>query len=355
MTASSTHPAAAALTAYAAPRDARPAALFAMAPEHLPGLFPPPVLGRLKELLDIDVSLVAQSYDQESLTPVLAETEVLITGWGAPRLDSAALAASPRLRAVLHTGGTVREVISDSCWERGLLVSSAAQANALPVAEFTLAAILLAGKSAFGIRESLRPGRRIPARPIDLATIGNFGRRVGIIGASRVGRRVLELLRPFDFTVRLSDPYVDAAEAARLGVRLVPLDELLAGSDIVSLHAPDTPQTYRMLDRQRLASIPDGATLINTARGALIDPEALTEELTSGRLNAVLDVTEPEPLPRDSPLHDLPNVFLTPHIAGSLGNELERLGRSVVEEVERLVAGLPLLHPVTQADLGRIA
>jgi phosphoglycerate dehydrogenase-like enzyme len=95
--------------------------------------------------------------------------------------------------------------------------------------------------------------------------------------------------------------------------------------------------------------------LINTARGALIDPEALTDELVSGRLNAVLDVTEPEPLPRNSPPRSRPNVFLTPHLAGSLGNELERLGRSVVEEVERLVADVPLLHPVVQADLGRVA
>ena len=95
--------------------------------------------------------------------------------------------------------------------------------------------------------------------------------------------------------------------------------------------------------------------MINTARGALIDPIALTEELVSGRLNAVLDVTEPEPLPPDSPLHRLPNVLLTPHIAGSLGNELERLGAAVVEEVERLVAGLPLRHQVSRADLERVA
>ncbi|MFJ8495241.1 hydroxyacid dehydrogenase [Streptomyces sp. NPDC094038] len=326
-----------------------------MAPEHLRALFPPRLMNRLTGLLDIDESLVARRYDQESLAPALAKAEILITGWGAPPLDRAALTAAPRLRAVLHAAGTVRGLISEACWERGLLISSAAHANALPVAEFTVAAILLAGKNAFGLRESLRTGHRLPPAPTEPAAVGNFGRRVGIIGASRVGRRVLELLRPFDLAVRLSDPYVDAAEAARLGVRLVPLDDLLADSDIVSLHAPDVPQTYRMLDRRRLASMPDGATLINTSRGALIDPEALAYELTFGRLNAVLDVTEPEPLPHDSPLYDLPNVFLTPHIAGSLGNELERLGRAVVEEVERLVDGLPLLHQVLRSDLDRIA
>ncbi|WP_369192601.1 hydroxyacid dehydrogenase [Streptomyces sp. R08] len=326
-----------------------------MAPEHLPALFPPRLMNRLKSILDIDESLVIQRFDQESLAPALAETEILVTGWGVPHLDAAALAAAPRLRVVLHAAGTIRSMISDSCWERGLLVSSAAHANALPVAEYTLAVILLAGKNAFGLRESMRTAHGLPPRPTDLAAVGNFGRRVGIIGASRVGRRVLELLRPFNLAICLSDPYVDAIEAARLGVELVSLEELLASSDIVSLHAPDTPQTYRMLDRQRLATIPDGATLINTSRGALIDPEALTEELTSGRLNAVLDVTEPEPLPRNSPLYYLPNVFLTPHIAGSLGNELERLGRAVVQEAERLVDGLPLLHQVVRTDLDRIA
>lgn len=355
MTISSTPPVPSRLTGSAVPRGERPAALFAMAPEHLPALFPPRLLNRLTSLLDIDVSLVAERFDQESLAPALARTEILITGWGAPPLGSAALAAAPRLRAVLHAAGTVRGMIGEPCWERGLAVSSAAHANALPVAEFTVATVLLAGKNAFGLRESLRTGHRLPPRPADLAAIGNFGRRVGIIGASRVGRRVLELLRPFNLKVCLSDPYVDAAEAARLGVDLVSLDDLLAGSDIVSLHAPDVPQTYRMLNRRRLAAIPDGATLINTSRGALIDPEALSDELTSGRLNAVLDVTEPEPLPGDSPLYDLPNVFVTPHIAGSLGNELERLGRAVVEEAERLVDGLPLLHQVLRTDLGRIA
>jgi phosphoglycerate dehydrogenase-like enzyme len=176
--------------------------------------------------------------------------------------------------------------------------------------------------------------------------VGNLGRRVGLIGASRVGRRVLELLRPFDLSVSLYDPYVSAAEAAELGAVPLEIEELLRISDIVSVHAPDTPQTHRMLDRERLALIPDGGVLINTSRGALIDHTALTEELVSGRIGAVLDVTDPEPLPADSPLYRLPNVFLTPHIAGSLGNELARLGGTVVTELERITTGLPPAHPV---------
>ena len=320
----------------------RPAALFAMSPGNLPRLFPSRLLSRLSELVDIDTGLVLPSLDR----PELATAEILITSWGCPPIDQEVLDRAPRLRAVLHAAGTVRGLITEACWDRGVLVSSAAQANAIPVAEYTLATILLAGKNAF-IRKQYDPHTD--------QTLGNYGRRVGVIGASRVGRRLLELLRPFDFEVSLSDPYVKSAEAATLGATLLPLDELLAGSDIVTLHAPSLPSTYRMLDRRRLALIPDGATLINTSRGALVDHDALTDELVSGRLNAVLDVTDPEPLPPDSPLLRLPNVYLTPHIAGSLGNEVVRLGAAVVAEVERLVGGLPLRHQVQRADLERVA
>jgi phosphoglycerate dehydrogenase-like enzyme len=325
-----------------------------MDPQHLPALFPPRLMRRLRDLVELDPSLIVQDFSRPALAPVLADTEVLVTGWGCPPVDSAVLAAAPRLRAVVHAAGSVRGLVTDACWQRGVLVSSAAQANALPVAEYTLATILLAGKDAFGWRERYRTAHRHPS-PEQVAGIGNLGRRVGIIGASRVGRRVLELLRPLDLALSLFDPWVDDEDAAGLGVRLLPLDDLLSTCGVISLHAPDLPATHHMLDRRRLSLIPDGGVLINTSRGALIDQEALTEELVSGRISAVLDVTEPEPLPPSSPLYRLSNVFLTPHIAGSLGNELERLGRTAVEELERFCDELPLAHQVTHADLARVA
>ncbi|MEU5764714.1 hydroxyacid dehydrogenase [Streptomyces asoensis] len=334
--------------------SASPAALFAMDPVHLGGLFPPAVMARLRQLARIDPEFVVRDFSDPSAAVALGRAEVLITGWGCPHLGADVLEAAPRLRTVLHAAGSVRQLVGDPFWERGLTLSSAVQANALPVAEYTLAAILLAGKDAFGLRERLRTERAYPG-PAEYANVGNLGRRVGLVGASRVGRRVLELLRPFDFAVSLYDPYVDAAEAADLGAVVLPLDELLRTSDIVSVHAPDIPQTRHMLSRERLALIPDGGVLINTSRGALVDQSALVGELTSGRISAVLDVTDPEPLPPDSPLFDLPNVFLTPHIAGSLGNELARMGATVVDELERLVAGRPPAHPVHRAALANSA
>ncbi|MFI6550325.1 hydroxyacid dehydrogenase [Streptomyces prunicolor] len=331
-----------------------PRAVFAMDPVHLPLLFPSPLMARLRQTAEIDPGLVVQDFAEPQAARALAEAEVLITGWGCPHLDADALAAAPRLRTVLHAAGSVRSLVGEALWERGVTVSSAVTGNALPVAEYTLAMILLAGKDTFAQRERFRHTHAYPT-PAETAPIGNLGRRIGVIGASRVGRRLLELLRPYDFEVLLHDPYVSVTEAAALGAELLPLDHLLSGSDIVSLHAPDIPETQHMLDRGRLALIRDGGVLINTSRGALIDHEALTDELLCGRLTAILDVTEPEPLPPTSPLYQLPNVFLTPHIAGSLGNELARLGGIVVDELERLAAGLPPAHEVRHADLARVA
>jgi phosphoglycerate dehydrogenase-like enzyme len=214
--------------------------------------------------------------------------------------------------------------------------------------------ILLAGKDVLAARDRMRTTRTSSGWGV-VPGIGNYGRRVGVIGASRIGRRVLELLRPFDLRPALTDPYVDEREAAALGVPLLPLDDLLRTSDIVTVHAPETPETHHMIGRRELALMPDGAVLINTARGALVDHDALVAELRAGRLTAILDVTDPEPLPADSPLYDLPGAFVTPHLAGSQGNELARLGLTVAEEAERLLTGGKPAYAVDVAALEREA
>jgi phosphoglycerate dehydrogenase-like enzyme len=332
----------------------RPLALFAMSADVLPLAFPPAVLDRLRDGVEIDPALVAEDFGDPRVRAALGEAEILITGWGCPYIDEAVLDAAPKLRAVLHAAGTVKSLLAPGWWDRGLTVSSAAAANALPVAEYTLAMIMLAGKDLFAAREHYRTRRTVGAGDIIPGT-GNFGRRIGVVGASLIGRRLIELLRPFDFSVSLADPYVDEAGAAALGVRLSSLDELLQTSDITTLHAPATPETRHLIGRHELALMPDGAVLINTARGMLVDTEALVHELRAGRISAVLDVTDPEPLPSESPLFDLPGAFITPHLAGSQGNEVSRLGLCVTQEAERLLAGVPLAHRVDHTSLERTA
>jgi phosphoglycerate dehydrogenase-like enzyme len=331
-----------------------PKALFAMDPVFLPQLFPEPLMRRLGAALDIDPGTVAERLDGPGADELLADVEVIVSGWGAPPLDAAVLERAPKLRAVLHAAGSVKGLVGDALWERGIAVTSAAGANALPVAEYTLAAILMAGKGIFGLRERFRAERSFELGYIH-PEVGNFGLRVGLIGASAIGRRVIELLRPFDVEVLLADPFVSEDEAAALGVRLVDLDHLVAQAAVVSVHAPDLPETRHLIDAERLAAMKDGTVVINTARGRLVDTDALVAELRTGRLAAVLDVTHPEPPQADSPLFDLPNVFMTPHVAGSQGNELARMGLCTVEEAERLAAGQPLLNRVDPELLGRRA
>jgi phosphoglycerate dehydrogenase-like enzyme len=281
------------------------------------------------------------------VTENLARAEILLSGWGCPPVTAEVLRGAPRLRAIVHAAGGVKGHVTDACWERGILVSTAAEANAVPVAEYTLAMILLAGKAVPRIAREYERRREAMDLVAEFPGVGNYRRTIGIVGASRIGRRVVELLQPFDLDVLVSDPYLPDA---------LDLDELVARSDIVSVHAPALPSTRHLFDARRLALLRDGATLINTSRGSLVDHDALVAELRTGRIDAVLDVTDPhEPLPPGSPLYDLPNVVLTPHVAGALGNELHRLGDSAVAEIERYARGRPFAHPVTAADLARIA
>lgn len=330
-----------------------PRAMFALEDESLVAeLFDASSLSRLRGLVDLGDHVLTRENPRPP--DAAAPTEILLTGWGAPRFDAEMLEALPRLRAVFHAAGSVKSVVSPALWERGIRVSSSADANSVPVAEYTLAMILLSAKNALESALSFRRTHDMSlSRP--RGEVGAYGITVGVVGASRIGRRVLELLRPFDIATVLYDPSLSTSDAAALGTTLVSLRDLLRASDIVSLHAPSLPETHRMIATPELAAMRDGATLINTARGTLVDTDALVNELVAGRLRAVLDVTDPEPLPAGHPLFTAPGVTLTPHIAGSIGNELRRMGRQTVDEVERFVMLDTLRFEVHHRDLATIA
>ncbi|MFK0002080.1 hydroxyacid dehydrogenase [Paenarthrobacter sp. NPDC090522] len=329
-------------------------AAFVMGRNVLPTLFSTEDRARLRGIVRLVRDQPVSDFSAPGALGELADTELLITGWGAPVIDGRVLDQLPRLRCIVHAAGTVKTFLTPEVYQRGIDVSSSASANAVPVAEFTFAAIVMGLKRARRFSEQLRT-TGASRSTLGFPSIGTNGVTIGLIGASRVGRLVIGLLKNLDARVLVYDPYLDAVEASRLGVESVGLDQLCSLSDVVSVHAPDIAETRGLIGRRQLELMKDGTLVVNTARGALIDSAALTEELVSGRLDAYLDVTDPEPLPSGSPLHGLPNVVITPHIAGALGNEVHRLGSHAVTEVRRLSEGLPLAYPVLAADLARIA
>ncbi|MEU3731352.1 hydroxyacid dehydrogenase [Streptomyces sp. NPDC033538] len=343
------------MTPHAPDRGPRPRAAVAMSPDAASAVLDPQSLGAFRRVCDLAPLPVLDDLSTPRARSVLADVDLLITGWGCPPLDADVLRAAPRLRAVVHTAGSVRGHVTDACWARGVEVSSAAAANALPVAEYTLGMILLTGKR---VLERARDFRTSRTRGNWLHTsrgVGNYRRTVGILSASLIGRRVVELLRPHDIDVLLHDPYASDAEAAELGVERVELPELFSRCDTVSVHTPLLPTTRGLVSRALIDAMPADAVLINTSRGAVVEQEALTDAVRAGRIRAVLDVTDPEALPSDHPLWDCENALITPHLAGSEGNEWRRLADHALAETTRWASGAGFLHPVRRERLAFLA
>jgi phosphoglycerate dehydrogenase-like enzyme len=314
---------------------------------HYRRLFSPAAREALAALADVVHHPGLEPATKDDLLALLPAADGCLTSWGVARLDADVVAAAPRLQIMAHMGSSVSRFVSGALWQRGIRVTTAAPALARDVAVTALGLMIVGLKRIWPLGQHVRDGgwresAYWPSREL-------YGKAVGIVGASHVGRHVIDLLRPFGARVLLYDPYVSPDEAARLGVTKVELDELLRQADVVSLHAPAKPETHHLL-----ALMKDDALLINTARGMLIDEAALVAELRRGRFFAFLDVTEPEPPAADSPLRHLDNVVVTPHLAGCI-EDCGRLGEMAVEELRRHFAGEPPLYEVTADMLARIA
>ena len=283
--------------------------------------------------------------DLKALKPHLADAEIICSGWGMMKMDEDFLAAAPRLKAVFYGAGSVRGFVTDAFWDKDILLTSVWSANGIPVAETTVALIVLCVRKAFDCNR-LTKQKRTFARADNMR--GLYGARIGVIGAGMVGRRVLEMLRNYQVETFCYDPFLSEAKARKLGAKLIGLDEMFRSCDVVSLHAANIPSTQHMIRGRHFRSMKDGAVFINTARGRIIKEDEMIRELKKGRIFACIDVTDPEPPRPDNPLYDLENVFLTPHIAGAVGRDCLRLGEYVVEEVRRHLKGEPPAYPVTR-------
>ncbi|GAB3419510.1 hydroxyacid dehydrogenase [Flindersiella endophytica] len=274
--------------------------------------------------------------------------EIVITAWGNPALSSDLLKRAPDLRLLAHTAASVKPYVTAASWEAGVRVTQAGQAMAPAVAEAALAHTLALLHRLHRFDHALRASdadwptaKTAPARR-ELSTAV-----VGVVGASRCGRSYIGMVRALGAQVQVYDPYLSAADALALGVSKVSLPELMRTSKVVAVHAPVTPETRHLVGAAELALMPDDSVLVNIARSWLVDQDALLAELSTGRIDAGLDVFDEEPLPADHPFRALPNVLLVPHEAGGTLDARWRAGHIIADEVARFVAGEPLQHEVT--------
>ncbi|WP_127581837.1 hydroxyacid dehydrogenase [Paenibacillus koleovorans] len=316
------------------------------------GIFLPKHLEKLRSLGELVVNPDTVRPTKERMIELIQGAEIAITSWGCSFIDEDALRQAPDLKMVAHAAGSVKPIISDALIERGIRVSSANDALGVGVAETALGLTIAAVKRMWPLSQSTRKGGweygKDKIREM-------YELKIGVVGAGRAGRHYIRLLQQFDVDVLLYDPIVSAAEAASIGTVKVELDQLLAESDVISIHAPSIPETFHMFNATAFKMMKDDCVLINTARGTLINEPDLCEELAKGRFTACLDVTEPEPPMPDHPFRKLDNCILIPHIAGAVNNGLHRLGKFSTDEVARYLSRQPLEGEVDLGSLHVIA
>ena len=284
------------------------------------------------------------------------ETEYIFSTWGMPAFTEDEIRSIfPSLRCVFYGAGSVQGFAREflSC---GVRVFSAWQANAIPVAEYALAQILLANKGFLTAARLMSGGRTAESKDWMNTHEGNYDRTVGLIGVGQVARALIKLLKPFHLNIKAYDPYLPQEAAEALGVEKCSLEALFATCHVVSNHLPNNASTQGMLRYGHFSAMLPHATFLNTGRGAQVIEDDLVRVLEERPdLTAVLDVTWPEPPEPGHGFYRLPNCVLTPHMAGSSGWEVRRMGVFMLEEFRRYAAGEACLYEVSLKMLETMA
>lgn len=318
-------------------------------------VYPKDVRGVLRELCGLEETVYTKQEILDSPAR-FQNTAYIFSTWGMPSFTAEEIGSCfPKLQCVFYAAGTVQG-FARPFLERGVQVFSAWAANAVPVAEYTVAQIVLANKGFYQNQLCYKRGEHARARTHFHGHTGNYRTRVGLIGAGMIGSMVAERLKTYDMEVLVFDPFLTEERAERLHVRRVTLEELFAQCAVVSNHLANNAQTKGMLTYDLLCRLPDYATFINTGRGAQVVESGLARFLAERPdCTAVLDVTIDEPLPAESPLRQCENCFITTHIAGSAGNEVWRMAEYMLEELKRFEAGESARYGVTLKMLETMA
>ena len=334
----------------------KPKVLFAVVEERYSKLFLQQDLDRIATLCDvIEAEIPNEKEDKEFLLKHIADADIVISSWSTANLDADVMAKAKNLKLLAHAAGSVKPVVSDELFEQGVKVTSSAAAISYGVAEFCLGMILMTPKRVFWAAQTTSNGGWRDGIEVFNGAFEIYGQKIGIIGASHVGKHLIRLLHNFNCDIILYDPYCSLEQAKELGVtKTETLEDLFSQCRVVSLNAPSTKQTENMIRGEHFKLLQDGAVFINTARGNIVNEQEMIEELKKERFIACLDVTEPEPPTEDSPLRSLPNVVLTPHEAGVVAENMARLGTFVADEIEAFINNKPFYFEVKKEQLDRI-
>jgi len=318
-------------------------------------IFTKSVFDNLKNTFDVEFNQLGRDYTSDEVAGKIKGYAALITGWGSPSLTASVFESADCLKIIAHSAGSVKHLLQDDVVKhfvkpRSICVCNAPMAIAYNVAEATLGLLIMTSHRLLDLAMHIpeKASWKDPDVPRDVLTIN--GSTIGIVGASTVGREVMRLLKPFDAKILVYDPYLAESEAMTLGVEKTSLEDLFRRADFVSVHAPMTEETYHMIGERHLKLLRDGAVFVNTSRGKVIDQEALRRECETGRILAALDVTDPEPLPPDSPLRGLRNVIITPHITGTGAYGAKKIGEMTLRALVDYFGGKKVEN---QVNFGR--
>lgn len=322
-------------------------------PEKLRGeLFSPAAMEELGKMGDL-ICNESEDSDVETIRPLLRDADIAISSWGTPQLSKGLLDEAPSLKLLAHAAGSVKGVVSDILYDRGIRVISSACVLSRGVSEMALGLAIAASKNVFDYNARIHAGKW-PQEKKEARELYDI--KVGVVGCGFAGSHFIELLQNFGVEILAFDPGLSKEQIGALGAKKAELREVFENSDIISLHAPSIDSTWHMVNEESLGWMKDDAVLINTARGSLIDEAALAKAMKAGKLKyACLDVTDPEPPDADNPLLEIPNCIFTPHVAGLANNGKLKIGVHVCEEIRRFLSGEPLSTEVTRDMLANIA
>lgn len=299
--------------------------------------FTPRVKAELEALWEVEYNATGrQAYTKEELIEHVKDVDILVTGWRTPRIDEDVMKAANRLKIHAHTGGTMATMICKEEYDRGVIVLSGNDIYAKSVAEGTLVYTLLVLRRMYEDVHSMKTGhwRRVPGR-----NSGLIEKKIGIVGYGAIAKYYIDLLKWFHADIYVASKYITPEEAAEKGVKIATTEDVFANCDVISLHGALNDETRGTIGGKLFDLIKPGALFVNTARAGIVVEEDMMKALRTGRFEAVLDVYHTEPLPEDSELRTMPNVWLFPHMAGPTFDMREKVTLKLIKDIKAILAG----------------